>query len=134
MPDNGRGLEIPGSGEMNAHSKLKKLLEAANEAPKIVSDSNNLDAAGELLYVDTSEDPPIINLLDENGNVNDHDGIPIESPKEIINEIGPEGNTEEPSGEGLPVPVYDNKNDVPNLSTGEIVFVDGEGLFVEDGT
>jgi hypothetical protein len=35
---------------------------------------------------------------------------------------------------GVQNPVYETKSDVPNMTKGEAVFVDGDGLYIEDGT
>jgi hypothetical protein len=37
-------------------------------------------------------------------------------------------------GQAVPHPTYSSVSNVPNLSKGEVVFVDGDGLYVEDGT
>lgn len=37
-------------------------------------------------------------------------------------------------GDPIPHPVYDSKSNVPPISTGETVYIDGDGLYIEDGT
>lgn len=38
------------------------------------------------------------------------------------------------NGDAVPHPTYASKSDVPALNKGETVFIDGDGLYVEDGT
>jgi hypothetical protein len=82
---------------------------------------DNQDWADIKNWVNTQSDVPNAEYADNAGDADTLDGIDSSEFARLY--------------DGVKTPVYASKSDVPNgIGKGELVFIDGDGLYVEDGT